>query len=71
VQIGRGVFSTVMRVHDTFNNNRELVIKLIRNREIMKEAGIRGDYYFVRHFIYLPLRVWSSNSYFCVILFFE
>jgi len=36
---GRGVFSTVLRVRDTVSGNRELVVKVIRNNEVMRKAG--------------------------------
>jgi len=38
---GRGVFSTVLRVRDTAYGNRELVIKILRHQETMKDSGLR------------------------------
>jgi hypothetical protein len=39
---GRGVFSTVVRVHDTALADRELIVKIIRNNDTMKKAGEKG-----------------------------
>ena len=39
---GTGVFSTVVRVHDQNLDNRELVVKIIRNKETMLKAGMKG-----------------------------
>lgn len=38
---GKGVFSTVMKVQDTALNGKELVVKVIRNNETMRKAGLR------------------------------
>jgi len=38
---GRGVFSSVMRVKDTACGDRELVVKVIRNNDTMRKAGLK------------------------------
>jgi len=38
---GRGVFSSVLRVRDSDENDNEKVVKIIRNNEVMYKAGIK------------------------------
>lgn len=38
---GRGVFSSVYRVKDKKDNDKEYVIKVIRNKDTMRKAGMR------------------------------
>eukprot|EP00474_Spongospora_subterranea_P000764 CRZ01222.1 hypothetical protein [Spongospora subterranea] len=38
---GRGVFSTVLRVRDRLAGNRELVVKVIRQNDVMYKAGLK------------------------------
>jgi len=38
---GRGVFSTVLRVRDRLSGNKEVVLKVIRNNEVMYKAGMK------------------------------
>ena len=38
---GKGVFSTVLRARDTAFENREIVIKVIRNNDTMHKAGVK------------------------------
>ncbi len=38
---GKGVFSNVLRVHDLADQDREYVVKVIRNKEVMRAAGLR------------------------------
>jgi hypothetical protein len=38
---GKGVFSSVLKVRDLLGGNKELVVKIIRNNEIMYKAGMK------------------------------
>eukprot|EP00467_Chlorarachnion_reptans_P019080 CAMPEP_0114505920 /NCGR_PEP_ID=MMETSP0109-20121206/11125_1 /TAXON_ID=29199 /ORGANISM="Chlorarachnion reptans, Strain CCCM449" /LENGTH=674 /DNA_ID=CAMNT_0001684421 /DNA_START=297 /DNA_END=2322 /DNA_ORIENTATION=- len=38
---GGGVFSTVLRVQDTLDGNRDLVVKIVRNNESMYKSGLK------------------------------
>ncbi|CAM0135470.1 unnamed protein product [Umbelopsis sp. WA50703] len=39
--LGRGVFSSVVRARDTGNNDEDVAVKIIRNNETMYKAGIK------------------------------
>jgi len=39
---GRGVFSSVVRVEDLHVENRQLVVKMIRNNDTLRKAGLQG-----------------------------
>ncbi|KDN42748.1 kinase-like protein [Tilletiaria anomala UBC 951] len=39
--LGKGMFSTVVRARDTHNHNREVAIKIIRSQETMCKAGLK------------------------------
>lgn len=38
---GKGVFSTVLRIHDTHDDDQNLVVKIIRNNETMFKLGVK------------------------------
>ena len=38
---GQGVFSNVVRAHDSLKGNQEVAIKIIRNNEMMHKSGLQ------------------------------
>lgn len=39
--LGRGMFSSVVKARDTFQNDREVAIKVVRSQETMYKAGLK------------------------------
>lgn len=39
--LGKGVFSAVVKAKDTKNNDADVAIKIIRNNEVMYKAGLK------------------------------
>ncbi|KAL9033588.1 MAG: hypothetical protein Q9214_007442, partial [Letrouitia sp. 1 TL-2023] len=40
-KLGKGIFATVIRANDQKNNNKPVAIKIIRNNDSMKKAGLK------------------------------
>ena len=58
---GQGVFSTVLRARDSGMHNAEVAIKIMRNNDIMRKAGLREAEFLSQ----LQVRSYLS----CVLLF--
>ncbi|KAL9611219.1 MAG: hypothetical protein Q9167_004133 [Letrouitia subvulpina] len=75
-KLGQGVFATVVRANDQKNNNKPVAIKIVRNNDSMKKAGLKeieilrklgeGDTDDKKHVIKLQ-RTFEHASHLCMV----